>query len=61
MLLSSVVFTLALVVKQAIILGGFSQIGIGSFPNPFFWWCGIRGARKHEVHKRAQNTRTTHK
>jgi hypothetical protein len=32
----SVAFTIAFVVKEAIILGGFSQIGGRSFPNHFF-------------------------
>jgi hypothetical protein len=33
---SGVLFTIALMVKEAIILKGFSQIDKGSFPNPFF-------------------------
>jgi hypothetical protein len=34
-LVLSVVFTIALVVKEAVILGGFNQICGGSFPNHF--------------------------
>jgi hypothetical protein len=33
---SSVIFTIVLVVKEVIILKGFSQIGGESFLNPFF-------------------------
>jgi hypothetical protein len=30
------IFTIVFVVKKAIILRGFNQVGGGSFPNPFY-------------------------
>jgi hypothetical protein len=44
MLVLGVVFTIVVVVEEAIILRGFSQIGKGSFPSPFMVVC-------HEGHR----------
>jgi hypothetical protein len=41
---SGVVFTIAFVMKEAIILKGFSQIGEGSFSSPFFG-CVVQGVQ----------------
>jgi hypothetical protein len=56
---SVVVFTIALVVKEVIILGGFSQVSKKPFPSLFFWWHGTRGVGRSKVHTMARNTRAT--
>jgi hypothetical protein len=61
MLVLGVVFTIGLVVKEAIILGGFNQVEGRPFPNPSFGGVvqkvqgGVRCTRRHGTHEQCKS------